>query len=117
MFATEILDDLGGIFANVCTDFEAKRVELDDADDNVHLLVNYPEKVAVFALANSLKGVNNRPTRLFQSGGFSCTAQSPGAGTGEWSWWRGDRPGVAAALGEVADIPVPPGGGAEPIRR
>ena len=47
VFTKEILDDLHGIFASVCADFEAELVEFDGEDDHVHLLVNYPPKVAV----------------------------------------------------------------------
>ena len=50
VFTKEILDDLRGIFASVCADFEAERVEFDGEEDHVHLLVNYPPKVAVSAL-------------------------------------------------------------------
>jgi putative transposase len=34
------LDDMRGIFAGVCKDFEAELVEFDGEDDHVHLLVN-----------------------------------------------------------------------------
>ena len=47
----------------VCTDFEAELVEFDGEDDHVHLLVNYPPKVSVSALVNSLKGVSSRMIR------------------------------------------------------
>ena len=63
MFTTEILDELRGIFAGVCADFEAELVEFDGEDDHVHLLVNYPPKVAVSNLVNSLKGVSSRMIR------------------------------------------------------
>ena len=43
------------IFAELCKDFEAELVEFDGEDDHVHLLVNYPPKVSVSALVNSLK--------------------------------------------------------------
>ena len=59
VFTKEILDDLRGIFAKVCTDFEAELIEFDGEDDHVHLLVNYPPKVAVSKLVNSLKGVSS----------------------------------------------------------
>lgn len=59
VFTKEILDDLRGIFAKVCTDFEAELVEFDGEDDYVHLLVNYPPKMAVSKLVNSLKGVSS----------------------------------------------------------
>src|SRR3989304_2807576 len=63
VFTKKILDDLRIIFADVCTDFEAKLVEFDGEDDHVHLLVNYPPKVSVSMLVNSLKGVSSRLVR------------------------------------------------------
>ena len=62
-FTKEVIDDLRGIFASICSDFESKWVEFDGEDDHVHLLVNYPPKVAVSALVNSLKGVSSRMIR------------------------------------------------------
>ena len=47
VFTNQILDDMRGIFAEVCKDFEAELVEFDGEDDYVHLLVNYPPKVSV----------------------------------------------------------------------
>jgi putative transposase len=63
VFTKAILDDLRAIFARVCIDFEAILVEFDGEDDHVHLLVNYPPKVSVSALVNSLKGVSSRMIR------------------------------------------------------
>ena len=63
VFTKEVLDDLRTVFASVCTDFEAELVEFDGEDDHVHLLVNYPPKVSVSALVNSLKGVSSRMIR------------------------------------------------------
>lgn len=63
VFTKEILDDLRDIFAAVCRDFESELVEFDGEDDHVHLLVNYPPKVAISSLVNSLKGVSSRMIR------------------------------------------------------
>lgn len=63
VFTATMLDDMRDIFASVCADFEAELVEMDGEDDHVHLLVNYPPKVAVSALVNSLKGVSSRLMR------------------------------------------------------
>jgi len=63
VFTKEILDDLRGIFFGVCNDFEAELVEFDGEEDHIHLLVNYPPKVAVSNLVNSLKGVSSRMIR------------------------------------------------------
>ncbi|KAA1008204.1 IS200/IS605 family transposase [Paraburkholderia panacisoli] len=62
VFTKEILDDMRGVFTSVCADFEAELVEFDGEED-VHLLVNYPPKVPVSALVNSLKGVSSRMIR------------------------------------------------------
>ena len=51
------------IFESVCTDFEAQLVEFDGGNDHVHLLVNYPPKVSISKLVNSLKGVSSRMIR------------------------------------------------------
>jgi len=50
VFTKAILEDLQGIFASVCVDFEAKWVEFDGEDDHVHLLVEYPPKVMGWTL-------------------------------------------------------------------
>ena len=63
IFTKEILDDMRGILESVCTDFEAQLVEFEGEDDHVHLLVNYPPKVPISKLANSLKGVSSRMIR------------------------------------------------------
>ncbi len=63
VFDGEAVASLRAIFAKVCADFEARLVEMDGEDDHVHLLVEYPPKVAVSALVNSLKGVSSRLLR------------------------------------------------------
>jgi len=51
------------VLTSVCDDFEAELLEFDGEDDHVHLLVNYPPKVAISKLVNSLKGVSSRNLR------------------------------------------------------
>jgi putative transposase len=63
VFTNEVLEDLRTVFASVCADFEAEPVEFDGEDDHVHLLVNYPPKVSISAMVNSLKGVSSRMIR------------------------------------------------------
>ena len=63
VFTETILGDLKDIFASVCKDFEAELVEFDGGSDHVHLLVNYPPKISVSSLVNSLKGVSSRLIR------------------------------------------------------
>lgn len=64
VFTKAALADLRGIFQGVCQDFGASLVEFEGEKDHVHLLVNYPPKVAVSRLVNSLKGVSSRMIRL-----------------------------------------------------
>lgn len=63
VFDSEAIACLRTIFAKVCADFEANLVEVDGEDDHVHLLVEYPPKVPVSSLVNSLKGVSSRLLR------------------------------------------------------
>jgi putative transposase len=64
VFTAKAIADLREVFSSVCADFEAELVEMDGEDDHVHLLVNYPPKVALSTLVNSLKGVSSRRLRL-----------------------------------------------------
>ena len=63
IFSKLILDDLKTIFESVCKDFNAELVEFDGEEDHVHLLINYPPKVSIAKLVNSLKGVSSRMLR------------------------------------------------------
>ncbi|EQD40526.1 Transposase IS200-like protein, partial [mine drainage metagenome] len=51
------------VMANVCSDFECELVEFNGEAEHVHLLVNFPPKVSVSKLVNSLKGVSSRRLR------------------------------------------------------
>jgi putative transposase len=63
VFDARAIHVLRDIFAMVRLDTQAALVEMDGEDDHVHLLVEYPPKVAVAALVNSLKGVSSRLLR------------------------------------------------------
>lgn len=63
VFDAAPIDALRSIFAAVCSDFAATLVEMDGEDDHVHLLIEYPPKVSVSSLVNSLKGVSSRILR------------------------------------------------------
>jgi Transposase and inactivated derivatives len=43
------------VFDTVCNDFEAEMIEFDGEKDHVHLMINYPPKVQISKLVNSLK--------------------------------------------------------------
>ena len=51
------------IFARVCEAAGAELSEFNGESDHVHLLVNFPPKVALSVLVNSLKGVSSRLLR------------------------------------------------------
>jgi putative transposase len=60
VLSAQHLDRLKEIFESVCADFEVELQEFNGESDHVHLLVNYPPKVRLSELVNSLKGVSSR---------------------------------------------------------
>ncbi len=46
IFDHDATEKLRTYFSNVCADFEAELVEMDGEPDHVHLLINYPPKLA-----------------------------------------------------------------------
>ena len=63
IFDEDALDRLKNAFSTVCGAFEATLDEFNGERDHVHLLVQYPPKVSISALVNSLKGVSARRLR------------------------------------------------------
>jgi len=63
VFDGDAIDRLRRMFGKVCEDMGASLVEMDGEDNHVHLLVEYPPKLAVSVLVNSLKGVSSRLLR------------------------------------------------------
>ena len=63
IFDPDAIEKLRTYFASVCADFDVELVEMDGERDHVHLLINYPPKLAVSNLVNSLKGVSSRLLR------------------------------------------------------
>jgi putative transposase len=51
------------IMRAVCADFETQLVEFNGENNHIHLLVNFPPKVALTTLVNSLNGVSSRRMR------------------------------------------------------
>ena len=66
VFTKEILNFMEVVFKDVCKAFEAELKEFNGEHDHVHLLINYPPKVAISNLVNSLKGVSSRYIRKEQ---------------------------------------------------
>jgi len=58
-FSKRVLDHLKEIMTDICESFDAELIEFEGEGDHVHLLVNYPPKVSISKLVNSLKGVSS----------------------------------------------------------
>ncbi|MFC5826282.1 IS200/IS605 family transposase [Nonomuraea insulae] len=63
IFTDTHLTRMEEIMRDVCADFETELTEFNGEDNHVHLLVNFPPKVALSKLVNSLKGVASRRMR------------------------------------------------------
>jgi putative transposase len=63
VFNKELLDYLKIVFNDICNSFEVQLVEFEGETDHVHLLINYPPKLSLSKLVNSLKGVSSRLLR------------------------------------------------------
>jgi putative transposase len=59
----KVLEKLKAIFESVTTDLGAILKECNGEADHVHLLVEYPPKLSISTLVNSLKGVSSRLIR------------------------------------------------------
>ena len=60
VFNEESLSRLEAVFRDVGQQFEVELSEFNGDRDHVHLLINYPPKVQLSKLINSLKGVSSR---------------------------------------------------------
>lgn len=58
-----VLTRLQKIFSDVARDFGATLKECNGEEDHVHLLLEYPPRVSISKLVNSLKGVSSRLIR------------------------------------------------------
>ena len=63
VFTGRHLNRMEEIMRAVCADFETELAEFNGEPNHVHLLVNFPPKVALSKLVNSLKGVSSRRMR------------------------------------------------------
>jgi putative transposase len=63
VFTGTHLERMEQIMRDVCAGFEAELAEFNGEAGHVHLLVNFPPKVALSRLVNSLKGVSSRRMR------------------------------------------------------
>ena len=67
IFDEDALEKLRNYFRVVCADFEADLTEFNGEGDHVHLLIEYPPKIQVSKLVNSLKGASSRKLRRARS--------------------------------------------------
>lgn len=63
VFDEDALAWLGSHFARVCKRMECRLVAFDGQDDHVHLLIEYPPRLSVSGLVNTLKGTSSRLLR------------------------------------------------------
>jgi putative transposase len=63
VFTDTHLTRLEEITREVCADFETELTEFNGDNNHLHLLVNFPPKIALSRLVNSLKGVSSRRMR------------------------------------------------------
>lgn len=63
VFTARHLERMEEVMRAVCVDFECELVEFNGGSNHIHLLVNFPPKVALSKLVNSLKGVSSRRMR------------------------------------------------------
>jgi len=59
----EAIEFIESVMRDIAVGFEAEITEFNGEGDHVHLLVNYPPKVCLSKLINSLKGVSSRKVR------------------------------------------------------
>ena len=64
VFTEPHLLTLEKICRSVCSDFEVELDEFNGEQDPIHWLINYPPKVSLSKLVNSLKGVSSRQLKL-----------------------------------------------------
>jgi putative transposase len=63
VFTDTHLNRMEEIMRDVCANFETELREFNGGNNHVHLLVNFPPKIALSKLVNSLKGVSSRRMR------------------------------------------------------
>ena len=63
VFTKAMQETMREVFERVCLDIEAELMGFDGEHDYVHVLVNYPPKIAISSLVSSLKGASSRILR------------------------------------------------------
>lgn len=68
VFDGRMIGQLREAFDSACEKLECRIIEFDGEEDHVHLLVEYPPKLAVSVLVNNLKSTSSRQLRLLNPG-------------------------------------------------
>lgn len=63
IFDSYAINQMNGLFLDVCRQLKADLVEMDGERDHVHLLVRYPPSLHIAALVRRLKGTSSRLLR------------------------------------------------------
>jgi putative transposase len=63
-----MIGQLREAFDSACEKLECRIIEFDGEEDHVHLLVEYPPKLAISVLVNNLKSTSSRQLRLLNPG-------------------------------------------------
>jgi putative transposase len=59
VFSDSIIDSLEKIFSKICINMDARLIECNGEKNHIHLLVEFPPKLAISKLVNSLKGASS----------------------------------------------------------
>lgn len=65
VFDSEILDKMQELMKRICDDHEVVLKEFNGESDHVHLLIEYPPKLALSKLVNTLKGTSSRELKRY----------------------------------------------------
>ena len=63
IFKKEHLQTMKEVFENVCKKMDCELIEFNGEADHVHLLIEYPPRLSLSKIVNSLKGVSSRILR------------------------------------------------------
>ena len=64
VFDGRMIGQLREAFDSACEKLECRIIEFDGEEDHVHLLVEYPPKMAISVLVNNLKSTSSRQIRF-----------------------------------------------------
>jgi putative transposase len=63
IFTKEHLETMKEVFENVCKKIGCELIEFNGESNHVHLLIEYPPRLSISKIVNSLKGVSSRILR------------------------------------------------------